>query len=139
MISINANVNTTSATATTTATTAPNTTSSAHHPLRPPTTPSRNTDRGTVVGEVRCAKSVAPAMKEWLAAGPPTSRVDQVAVKDYENTKVGGLVGGWCCHADSSSRSTSGQWVGHRPDPARARPRSLPRHGCRCRVRTGTP
>eukprot|EP00621_Florenciella_sp_RCC1693_P008662 CAMPEP_0182528628 /NCGR_PEP_ID=MMETSP1323-20130603/4635_1 /TAXON_ID=236787 /ORGANISM="Florenciella parvula, Strain RCC1693" /LENGTH=168 /DNA_ID=CAMNT_0024737763 /DNA_START=32 /DNA_END=538 /DNA_ORIENTATION=+ len=48
----------------------------------------QNTERGTVVGEVRCAKSVAPAMKEWLAAGPPKSRVDEVTVKDYENTKI---------------------------------------------------
>ena len=66
-------------------------------PLPPPPPPSRNTERGTVVGEVRCAKSVAPAMKKWLAAGSPKSRVDEVTMKDYENTKVRCIALG--CHA----------------------------------------
>jgi len=38
----------------------------------------QNTARGTVVGEVRCAKVLAPQMKEWLRNGPPSARVDQV-------------------------------------------------------------
>ena len=48
----------------------------------------QNTARGTVVGEVRCAKVIAPQMKEWLAQGPAASRVDQVVIRDYENTKI---------------------------------------------------
>lgn len=48
----------------------------------------QNTARNTVVGEARCAKVLAPQMKEWLRAGPPGARVDALTVKDYENTKI---------------------------------------------------
>uniref|UniRef100_A0A7S2WHN9 acylphosphatase n=1 Tax=Rhizochromulina marina TaxID=1034831 RepID=A0A7S2WHN9_9STRA len=48
----------------------------------------QSTARGSVVGEARCAKSVAPVMKEWLEQGNPESRVDSVTFKDYENTKI---------------------------------------------------
>ncbi len=48
----------------------------------------QNTSRGTVVGEVRCAKVIAPEMKEWLRVGPEGAAVDQVFIRDYENTKI---------------------------------------------------
>jgi acylphosphatase len=48
----------------------------------------QNTVKGTVVGEVRCAKVIAPQMKEWLRVGSEGSRVDQVTIKDYVNTKI---------------------------------------------------
>ena len=48
----------------------------------------QNTARNTVVGEVRCAKVLAPQMKDWLEKGPSSSRVDKVIFKDYENTKI---------------------------------------------------
>jgi len=48
----------------------------------------QNAARNTVVGEARCAKVLAPQMKDWLRAGPPGARVDSVTVKDYENTKI---------------------------------------------------
>ena len=48
----------------------------------------QNTNRGTVVGEVRCPKTLAPIMKDWLQFGPQGSEVDKVQFKDYENTKI---------------------------------------------------
>ena len=48
----------------------------------------QNTERNTVVGEARCAKATGPLMKEWLHAGPEKARVDDVEIKDYENTKI---------------------------------------------------
>jgi acylphosphatase len=51
----------------------------------------QNTPRNTVVGEVRCAKVLAPQMREWLRNGPPSARVDQVRVKERQ-VKRGGEV-----------------------------------------------
>lgn len=48
----------------------------------------QNTDRASVVGEIRCPKVLAPQIKEWLHAGPEGARVDRVLIKDYENTKI---------------------------------------------------
>lgn len=48
----------------------------------------QNTAHSTVVGEVRCAKATAPLMKEWLQVGPDKVRIDKVAIKDYDNTKI---------------------------------------------------
>lgn len=44
--------------------------------------------RGTLVGEARCAKAVAPYFKEWLRSGPDEARVADVAVHDYPDTKI---------------------------------------------------
>lgn len=48
----------------------------------------QNTARRTVVGEVRCAKTIAPQMKEWMIHGPEGAQVDSLDIKDYENTKI---------------------------------------------------
>ena len=50
----------------------------------------QNTARGTVVGEARCAKHVAPELKRWLARGPAGTgaRVDRVEFLDYRDTKI---------------------------------------------------
>mmetsp|Transcript_63457 Transcript_63457/g.143132 ORF Transcript_63457/g.143132 Transcript_63457/m.143132 type:complete len:168 (-) Transcript_63457:343-846(-) len=48
----------------------------------------QNTAHGTVVGEARCAKVMAPQMEDWLSNGPEGARVDAVSMKAYENTKI---------------------------------------------------
>ena len=42
----------------------------------------------TVVGEARCAKTLAPQMKEFLYTGGVKSTVDDVHVYDYPDTKI---------------------------------------------------
>lgn len=48
----------------------------------------QDTSRGTLVGEVRCAKVVAPIFKEWLRNGPERARVTNFEVYDYPDTKI---------------------------------------------------
>lgn len=48
----------------------------------------QNTAQGKVVGEVRCAKVMAPQMKEWIRTGPSGAHVEDVVFRDYENTKI---------------------------------------------------
>ena len=42
----------------------------------------------TVVGEARCAKTLAPQMKEFLYTGGVKSTVEDVHVYDYPDTKI---------------------------------------------------
>mmetsp|Transcript_42591 Transcript_42591/g.86109 ORF Transcript_42591/g.86109 Transcript_42591/m.86109 type:complete len:166 (-) Transcript_42591:284-781(-) len=48
----------------------------------------QNTAHGTVVGEARCAKVMAPQMKEWVRTGPSGAKVEDVVFRDYDNTKI---------------------------------------------------
>ena len=48
----------------------------------------QSTAQGTAVGEVRCSKRAAPAMKKWLEAGTDGVKVERVAFKDYADTKI---------------------------------------------------
>jgi acylphosphatase len=48
----------------------------------------QNTGQGTAVGEARCSKRAAPAMKKWLEAGTDAAKVERVAFKDYADTKI---------------------------------------------------
>ena len=48
----------------------------------------QSTAQGTAVGEARCSKRAAPAMKKWLEAGTDRVKVERAAFKDYADTKI---------------------------------------------------
>ncbi|KAJ8609115.1 hypothetical protein CTAYLR_006052 [Chrysophaeum taylorii] len=48
----------------------------------------QETEKSTLVGEARCAKTVGPRFKEWLRRGPDLARVADLAVFDYPDTKI---------------------------------------------------
>ena len=48
----------------------------------------QSTVQGTAVGEVRCSKRAAPAMKKWLETGADDVTVERDAFKDYADTKI---------------------------------------------------